>query len=85
MSFQYFLKRVSALKFSLNATEWYEYNIEPSVESIKLMTIIEAKKGQNVKRKNCATLNYLGYRDLNQIIIDKDGNRIRGSFDQESL
>ena len=43
VSFQYFLKWVSALKFPLNAKESYANNIVLSVESIKLMTIIKRK------------------------------------------
>ena len=46
VSFQYFLKRVSALKFPLDATEYHAYKSVPSKESIKLMNIIEAKMGQ---------------------------------------
>ena len=53
---QYFVKRVLALKFPLTATEYYAYISVPSVESIKLMTIIEAKKGQFGRRPKCATL-----------------------------
>ena len=55
MSFQYFLKRVSALKFSLTATEDHAYNSVPSVESLKLIPIIGAnlrQKVQKVKMRN---------------------------------
>ena len=74
MSFQYFLKRGSALKFPLTATEQYgvcecAHKSVPSVESIKLMTIIEAKIGQK-----CAT--YLRYRGSNQIMIYIYCNRV---------
>ena len=50
MSFQYFWKRISALTFPLNATEYYTNNSVLSVESIKLMRIIEALMGQNGRR-----------------------------------
>ena len=50
VSFQYFLKRISALKFPLNATEYYTNNSALSVESIKIMTFIEAKMGHNGRR-----------------------------------
>ena len=53
-TFQYFLKRVSALQVPLTATEYYAYNSVPSVENIKLMTIIFGKMGQNVRRSKCA-------------------------------
>ena len=46
MSFQYFLKRFSALKFPSIATAYFAYYSRPSVESIKLKTVIEAKMGQ---------------------------------------
>ena len=42
-------------KFPLSATDYYAYNSVPSVESIKLMAIIEAKLGQNGRRSKCAT------------------------------
>ena len=35
------------MKLPLNATEYYANNSVPSVESIKLLAIIEAKMGQN--------------------------------------
>ena len=59
----------------------------PSVESIKLMTIIEAKIGtkrKKVKLQNFL-LNYMHYRYSDESIIYKDHNRIKGSFDYESL
>ena len=56
VSVQYFLKRGLALKFPLTETEYYAYKSASSVESIKLMTIIEAKFGQNGRRSKCATL-----------------------------
>ena len=56
MSFQYFLKQVSARKFPLTATEKYGYKSVPSVENIKLTTIIEAITGQNGRGLKCATL-----------------------------
>ena len=37
LSFQYVLKRISALKFQLTATEYYAFDSVPSVESIKLI------------------------------------------------
>ena len=37
-------------KFPLTATEYYACNSVPSVESMKLIKIIEAKKGQNSRR-----------------------------------
>ena len=55
----------------------------PSIKSIKLMTIIEAKNGterRKVKMRNFL-LNYLRYRDSNQIMIYIDCNRIKGYFD----
>ena len=55
VSFQYFLKRVSALKFPLTATEQYVYISVLSVKSIKLKMIIETKIGQNGRRSKCAT------------------------------
>ena len=74
MSFQYFLNRVSALKFPLTATEQYAYKSVPSVESLKLMTIIEAKKGQNAQL-------YWHYRGLNKIMIYIDYARMNISLD----
>ena len=59
----------------------------PSVESIKLMTIIEAKIGtkrKKVKLQNYL-LNYMHYWYSDESIIYKDHNRIKGSFDYESL
>ena len=53
--FQYFFKRLSALYFPLIGTEYYAYNNVPGVESIKLMTIIRAKMGQNGRMSKCAT------------------------------
>ena len=50
VSFQYFLKWVSVLTFSLNATEYYANHSVLSVESKKLRAIIEAKMGQNGRR-----------------------------------
>ena len=41
MSFQYFLKPGSALKFPSDATEYVAYKSVPSVESIKLITIMK--------------------------------------------
>ena len=57
------------------------YKSVPSVESIKLMKIIFGKMGQNgkVKFRNLL-LNYLRYRYSDQIIIDKECNRIKVSF-----
>ena len=46
------------MKFPLIATEYYTFKSVPSVESIKLMTIIEAKIGQNGRSK-VATLSAL--------------------------
>ena len=43
------------LKFPLNATDYYAYNSVPSVESIKLITILFGKMGQNGRRSKCAT------------------------------
>ena len=40
------------MKLPLTATEYYSYNSVPSVESINLLAIIEAKMGQNTKGKN---------------------------------
>ena len=76
MSFQYFLKRVLAQKFPLTATECYVFKSVPSVESIKLLKIFEAKteEGQNAQL-------YLRYRGSNQIMIYVDCNRSKGSFD----
>ena len=39
----------------LIATEYHAYNSVSSVESVKLLTIIEAKMGQNGRRSKCAT------------------------------
>ena len=52
----------------------------PSVESLKLLAIIEAKMGQKGRMRNFL-LYYLYYRDSNQIMIYIDCNRIKGSFD----
>ena len=62
----------------------------PSVESIKLKTIIGANMGLNgTKRKKVKTrdllLNYLCYRDSNQIMLYISCNRIKGYFDPESF
>ena len=60
VSFQYFLKWVSALKFPLIATEYYAYNSVSSVESIKILAIIvKAKMGQNGRRMHNLLSNYL--------------------------
>ena len=53
------------MKFPLTATEKYAYKSVPSVESIKLTTIIEAKIGQNGRRSKCATLFALSGLELN--------------------
>ena len=55
MSFQYFLKRGSVLNIPLIVTEYYSYNSVPSVESMNLMKIIEAKMGQKGKKSKCPT------------------------------
>ena len=59
----------------------------PSVERIKLMAIIVAKMGKNGRRSKGSTflLKYQRYRDSNQIIIYTVCNRIKSSFDKESL
>ena len=75
-----FLKTVFRAEIPIIATEYYGV---PSVETTKLMTIIEVKLEQMVelvKMRNCF-LNYLRYRDSNQILIDIDCNHIIGSFD----
>ena len=59
-------------------------NSAPSVEIIILKTIIEAKIGQIGRRSNYAQI-YLRYRGSNQIMINIDCNRTKGSFDYESL
>ena len=66
-------------KFPLYATEYYTYNIVPSVQSIKLVAIIEAQMGQNGRRSKCATL--VCYWGLHKIMIYIDCYRIKGSFD----
>ena len=55
VSFIYFLKWVSVLKFPLTVTEYYGFNNVPSIESLKLLTIIERKIAQNERRFNRAT------------------------------
>ena len=42
------------MKFPLIATEYYAFKSVPSVESIKLMTLIKAKMGQNGRGSKCA-------------------------------
>ena len=49
-SFQYLFKRVSLIPLTMP-----EYNCVPSVESITLMPIIEAKMGQTLRVSKCAT------------------------------
>ena len=50
----------AAMKLPLIATEYYAYNIVPSVESIKILAIIvKAKMGQNGRRMHNLLLNYL--------------------------
>ena len=58
--------------------------IVPRVESIKLMTIIKVKLGQNgrwskIEMRNFL-LNYLRYQDSNKFIIYIECNRFKGSF-----
>ena len=79
MSFQYFLNLVSALKLPLTVTEYFAYKSVPSVESIKLVTIIEEKIRKTEEGQNAQL--YLRYRDSNQIMIFIDCNHIKGSFD----
>ena len=58
------------------------------VESIKLMTGFEAKMGQNGHGKGQMhnfLLDYLCYRNLNQIMGYKNCNRIKDSSKLESL
>ena len=43
------------MKLLLIPTEYYAHNSVPSVESIKLLEIIEAKVGQNGTRSKLAT------------------------------
>ena len=84
VSFQYFLKRFSALKFHLTRQIcMHMYNSVPSVESIKLNDDYVCKNGtkrKKVKMRNFL-LNYLRYRKSDQIIIYIYCNRIRSSFD----
>ena len=50
------------------------------------MTIIEAKRDKTDKGQNeQLLLNYLSYRDSNQIMIYLDCNRLKGYFDYGSL
>ena len=52
MSFQYFLKQFSALKFPFTATEYYMRVLKlcASAVRIKIMTVIDVKMGQNGRR-----------------------------------
>ena len=60
VSFQYFLKRGFALKLPLTATEYYAYVCSlPCVESIKPMTVIDVKMGQNVNVQRYIKLSVL--------------------------
>ena len=52
LSFQYFLKQFSALKFPVIATAYFAYYSRPNVESIKLKTIIEEKWDKTKEGKN---------------------------------
>ena len=70
--FPKFLKTGFSAEFPLTGADYYVYKSAPSVESIKLMTIIE--EGQNAQL-------YLHYRDSNKIMIYIDCNRLKGSFD----
>ena len=83
--FQYFLTRCSALKFPLNATEYYAYSRVPSVESETLITMIAAKTRQNNRRSKCAIVleDYLRYAWGLEANFDlyTDFNRIKGSLD----
>ena len=83
VSFQYFLKWVSALKFPLNAKESYANNIVLSVESIKLTPNIKAKMVKTGRRFNRAIfyLNCLRYWDYNKIKNYLNCNYIKGSVD----
>ena len=56
VSFQYFIKRFSALKY-------YEYKCVSSVECIKLMTIIGAEMG-NTPEGQLYIIDFLRYRHL---------------------
>ena len=73
LSFQYFLKWFSATKLPLVAREYYAYNNVPSVEKVKLLTVIEAKMGQTGRRSKLLNaqllLNHLCYRESYQIMI----------------
>ena len=40
------------MKLPLSATEYYTYNSVPSVESLKILTIIEAKMGKTEEGLN---------------------------------
>ena len=54
----------------------------PSIEYVKLMSIIEAKIEQTEEgQRNFIYNNIYLYRGSNQIIIFIDCNRIKGSFD----
>ena len=80
--FPIFLKKIAALKFQTKRSDYYAYNSVPSVESIRLMTIILGKWDKTEEGQNAQLLlNYLRYRDSNQILIYLDCNRIKGSFD----
>ena len=81
VSFRNFIKRFSALKFPLTATEFIINNRVPKVESTKLKRLSEQNgtKRQKVKIRNFFIRLYmcLRYRGLNQIMIYTDCNRIR--------
>ena len=52
VSFQYFLKRVSVLKFPLNATDYYAYNSAPSVKEKSRWRLLKQKWDKTEGGKN---------------------------------
>ena len=58
------------MKLSLIATEYYAYNSEPSVESIKLLTIIKQKRDKTEVGLNAQLFIKLS-------VLSRDSNQIR--------
>ena len=59
------------MKLPLFATEYYAYNSVPSIESIKLLTIIEAKMGQNgIKSKSAIFIKLSVLSGLKRFNVD---------------
>ena len=80
--FSIFLKTGFSAEVPINH-EYYAYNSVPSVEILKLYDNYRSKRKK--AKMGIVLLKCLWYRDSNQIMIYIDCNRIKGSFDKDSL